>query len=223
MKRHDPAFQASGNKVTPDELGYDLQYVVINPATTETYFGTTAIGGTAAQKALVVINPKADYPRNLMFGVQGTNLTSGTWVVNGKDQFGNIITEAGTVAAATAGGTTLGTKIFSEVTSGTFSFSSGSVGNGTPKLGVATAGTTALFGLPAKLAATTDIKNIAMGYTGVGTNAAGTFVFGGTPSSATDIDNHAFKAPQTLVAGSTWFVVTYRPSYPDFDYSNSIT
>jgi hypothetical protein len=186
------------------------------------YVGTTAIGGTAASKALVVTNQFLDYPRNLAFGVQGTNLTSGTWVVNGKDQFGNVVTEAGTVAAATAGGTTIGTKIFAEVTSGTFNFSSGSVGNGTPRLGVGTLGTTTLFGLPARMAATTDIKNIAFGYTGVGTQANGTFCFGGTPSSATDKDNHAFKAPQTIAAGSTWFVVTYRATYPCFVESASL-
>jgi hypothetical protein len=215
LKKWDPGFGFSGNKVTPDEIGWDMMYYIINPSINTTWFGTTAIGGTVAQKTLVLINALADYPRNLEFGVQGTNAIGGTWDVNGKDQFGNSISESGTIAVSgTAGGTTAGTKIFSEVTTGTFSFATGgSVGNGTPKLGVGTAGTTALFGLPAKLGGTFDVKMISGSFGGVGTSTSGTFIHGSAVAANVDMYNHAIKAPLDVQAGTTVYAIRYRPTY----------
>lgn len=215
LKKWAPDFAYSGNKVTPDEVGWDQMYYIINPAVSAVFVGTTAIGGTAASRALVMTNgqPMLDYPRNLMMGVQGTNATSGTWVVNGYDQFGNTIQESGTCASSTAGGTVQGTKVFAEVTSGTFNFSSGSVGNGTPKLGVGTGGTTALFGLPAKLGKTTDVKMISGSYMGQGTQTMGTFIGSATVAANVDTANHSVKAPFDVPVGTSIYAVRYRPSY----------
>jgi hypothetical protein len=214
LKKWDVGFQQSGNKVTPDELGFDQMYYIINPSIDTVYVGTTSIGGTAVTRSLVITNAILDYPRNLQMGVQGTNAMSGTWVVNGYDQFGNVIQEAGTCASSTAGGTVQGTKVFAEVTSGSFSFSAGSVGNGTPKLGVGTAGTTALFGLPGKLASTTDVKMISGSFGGVGTQTSGTFTTGSAVQKQVNVPMSAIKAPLDIVAGTTVYAIRYRPSYP---------
>ncbi len=217
LKMHHNDFNQAGNKVTPDELGFDQMYYVINPSIDTVWVGTTAIGGTAISRALVITNALLDYPRNLQMGVQGTNAMSGTWVVNGYDQFGNVIQESGTCTSSTAGGTVQGTKVFAEVTSGTFNFSAGSVGNGTPRLGVGTSGTTALFGLPAKLASTTDVKMISGAFAGVGTSTSGTFISGSAVAKNVDTGVHAIMAPQDIVAGTTIYAIRYRPTYAVFD------
>jgi hypothetical protein len=217
-KRNDPGFAFSGNKVTPDELGFDMQYTVYNPSIDASWFGTCA--GTSTQSiSVVAINKNADYPRNLLLTVacaSGSTM-GGTAVVNGKDQFDNSITENLAVTVAANGGTTAGTKVFSKITSGTFNFGTTDAGNGTVKIGCGTAGTTTLFGLPGRLGGTTDIKNINGCFNGVGTSTAGTFVFGGTPSSAANTTVHAFKAPRDVPAGTCVYNVTFRPSYPEMN------
>jgi len=214
LKKWAPDFQYSGNKVTPDELGFDQQYVVINPSISPVWVGTCAIAGTTSTVSLVITNAVLDYPRNLQFGVQGTNAIGGTWFVNGKDQFGNEIREIGTIAVSgTAGGTTDGTKVFAAVTSGSFSFATGgSVGNGTTKLGVGTAGTTCLFGLPAKLGGSTDIKMVSGSFAGVGTQTLGTVATEALAGALADTTMHAFKAPLDVPAGTSIYVCRYRPT-----------
>lgn len=215
---HHADFAFSGNKVTPDEIGWDLMYYVINPSIGTAVIGTTAIGGTVAQKALVLVNALPDYPRNLAYSVVGSNNLGGTWQVNGYDQFGNIISEAATISVVNGGGTAVGTKVFAEVTSGTFSFmTGGSVGNGTPNLGVGTGGTTALFGLPAKLGGTFDVKMISGSFGGVGTSTVGTFVTGSAVAAQVDTTNHAIKAPLDIQAGTTVYAIRFRPTYAVFD------
>jgi len=213
LKKYFPDIRFSGNKVTPDELGYDLQYTVVNPSISDSWFGTHAVRGTSGSNAIVLINGIADYPRNLRWVLAGSAAgMTGTATYNGLDQFGNVISETLTYTGAQNGGTAIGTKIFSEVTSGTVNFGT-AVGSGTAKLGVGTAGTTTLFGLPWRLGGTTDIKRINGSFTGVGTSTAGTFVFGGTPSSAANITAHAFKAPADVQAGTVVYNVIARPSY----------
>jgi hypothetical protein len=216
LKRHFPDIRFSGNKVTADELGYDLIYTVMNPSISATWFGTCA--GTSTQSiALGVINDQADYARNVILVVScaSGSTKGGTAIVNGKDQFGNNITENLVVTVAANGGTTIGTKVFERVSSGTFNFGTANAGNGTATIGNGTAGTTTIFGFPFKLGGTEDIKNITGSFAGVGTSTAGTFVFGGTPASSADLTNHAFKAPLDLQAGTCVYRVRVRPSYED--------
>jgi hypothetical protein len=186
--------------------------MVVNPSINASWFGTSV--GTQTQTiALGVINGYADYPRNLKVicrGVAGS-VVGGTVTINGKDQFGSVIQETITITPIIAGGTTNGTKIFSQVTSGTTAYGTGDAGNGTTQVGVGTAGTTTLFGLPFKIGGTSDIKQIAM--SAVGTSTAGTFVYGGTPSSAAVVGVHAFRAPVDFLGGSTSFNVVAIPTY----------
>lgn len=213
LKMHHNDFLQAANKVTPDEIGWTQHYSVINPSIGSTWFGTCAVAGTSAVKPVVLINGYADYPRNVRCVLNGSAVgMSGTFVINGYDQFGNTISESMSFGSADNGGTVIGTKVFAQVTSGTCNMGT-AVGSGTTAIGVGTAGTTTLFGLPARLGGSTDIKTINGCFTGVGTQTAGTFVFGGTPSSAANTVVHAFKAPADVAAGTVIYNVRYVPTF----------
>lgn len=208
LKRFQPEVRMGGFKVSPDEMDIERQYVVMNPTVSPTWFGTTAVGTAGQSKALVLINRIADYPRNLAGAVAGSAGLGGTWVVNGKDQFGNTIQESLAIGTATNGGTTEGTKIFAQLTSGTFNFATASAaGNGTPRLGVGIAETTHLFGLPDKIAGTGDVKRITWN-----NNGTVTTVNGGTIGAYVGTANHTFKGTAALAITHS-FVVSYRSSF----------
>jgi hypothetical protein len=212
LKKVDPSIRFSGNLVTPDEIDATIQYTIINPSNGIDWFGTLA--GTQTQSvALGMLNKFADYPRNVRVSgtLPGGSVAGGTMIVNGLDQFGNSITENLVIAPLAAAGTTDGTKIFSKVTSGTFNFGTGDAGPCTVKLGVETLGSVTYFGLPTKIGATSDLKNLTI--SAVGTQTNGTFVFGGTPSSAAVVSGHYFKAPQTIAVGTYVLTATIKPTY----------
>jgi len=207
LKKHDPGVALSGVKVSPDEIDRYEVYTIVNPSISATWFGTTAVAGTAASSALVLISEVADYPRNLLGAVAGSAAgLGGTWVVNGKDQFGNTISEELAITGASNGGTQAGTKVFAQVNSGTFNFGT-AVGSGTTKLGVDITGTTTLFGLPTKIGGTTDVKLLT---TTDGTGAAA--VNGGTIAAFVDSVQHAIKAPADVV-GTRSYCVWFKPTY----------
>lgn len=193
--------------ITPDEIDRYETYTIVNPTISSTWFGTCPIAGTSATGTLVLVNAIADYPRNLRYIVNGTGANmAGTWIVSGKDQFGNLISETVAIATANNGGTVEGTKIFAQVDGGTFQFGT-AVGNGTTQLGPAITGTTALFGLPYKLGGTTDVKLLTYS-TGPGAQT----INGGTIAGFVDSVNHAVKAPVT-VTGTYSVHVWAKPTY----------
>ena len=210
FKRSQPAlrFANSEQGVSADEMDVMQQYIVINPSFSSTWFGTFAVAGTAAVKSLVVINAIADYPRNVEFGMAGTATgMAGTFVLAGRDQFGNVISETLGYGSADNGGTVVGTKVFSQVTLGTLTMGT-AIGNGTARLGVGTLGTTCLFGLPNKLGGTTDVKTIAWG-----SNGNSSTVGGGTIAAFVNVPQSAIKAPNSLGGTVATLSVLYQPSY----------
>jgi hypothetical protein len=199
-------------------MDYIRQYQINNPSVDPVWFGTTAVGTQTQSKALVIINKTADYPRNAVYAVASAagSVVGGSWVVNGKDQFGNSFTETVAVAPATGGGTVAGTKIFAEVTSGTFNWGTGDPGNGTPRLGVAigtSATTQHWFGLPDKIRAATDVKSLSWINNGTSTTFNGGTV--GTANvkanAATGVSN-AFSGT-AIVAITDRFVVRMKSSF----------
>lgn len=214
LKKNQPALRKENLTefaISPDEIDRYEVYNVIFPIATQTYVGTVAVGGTAAVQALVVDNRLLDYPRSLEVVHLGTHGDmDGTMVVNGVNQFGDSITESFAITTAANGGTQPGTAVFAQVESGTFTFGT-AVGNGTVSLGVGTAGTTTLFGLPFKLGGTTDVKSIT--YTA---EMVPTAINGGTIAAFVDTDQHAFKAAVDVVGTSTyqvWAKPTYNAEY----------
>jgi hypothetical protein len=161
LKTHEPALQA-GYKVSPDEIDQYKQYVILNPSVSASYFGTAA---SAAAVAITAINTRTTYPRNVLLSVTGVaGGMGGTAVINGKDQFGQPVTETLGFGSAAGGGTVAGTKIFATYTSGTFTPQGlGGTAVGTVSLGfqIGTSTTGPKFGLPDKLGATSDIKAVA--------------------------------------------------------------
>lgn len=216
-----PGFGFSGQKVTPDELD---RYEVINTGVlsiSSTWFGTAAAGTSTQAKAYVIINKFADHPRNALYAVAGSSDMGGTWTVNGKDQFGVPVTETVAIGTAANGATVAGTKIFRQIDSGTFTFTTGAVGSGTPKVGVAigtAAGLAFKLGLLTKIAGSTDVVSI----TWVKENVT-TTLGGGTFGSFVDVTNHAFSG-SAVMAGTETYKVIVRPTFDNasgsFDLAN---
>lgn len=196
----------SGWQVSPDEIDMDHQYVIMNPSVSATYFGTVS---SASAAALVLDQTRADYPRNVLvtaLGVAGG--MGGTAVVNGKNQFGETIQESIGFGSAAGGGTTAGTKVFAQVTSGTFTPQGlGGTAIATVSLGVVI-GTVMLptFGLPARLGGTSDIKAVTWLDADVSkmTNAA----------SHAKVDRSAITIEVAGgIAAADSFMVYYRPTF----------
>lgn len=210
FKTSQPGLAFSGEQISSDEIDRYEVYTIVQPDAVSTqWFGTTALGSASSSKAFVVINAIADYPRNIQLGVGYTGSAAvcvGTATINGKDQFGNVISETITIAdSGTNQGTAQGTKVFAQFTSGTFSFGTLAVA-GTPKLGVVV-GTNCLFGLPVKLQGTGDV--VLMGrHVGSGAITVG----GGTIGAFVDVGMSAVRSSAT-VTGTEMINVWVKPSY----------
>ncbi len=209
FKRSQPGLRYSGERVTPDEQDEYTIYTISNPGTADKWFGTPAVGGTSSTGALVVINRYPDYPRNINYILVGTGAgMAGTITANGFDQFGSVVTETVAVATASNGGTIVGTQVFGRFDSGNVSYGT-AVGNGTIKLGFVP-GTGCLFGLPCKIAGTTDIALMS--------HIAGTGAVtynGGTVAGFINTTLHAIR-PAVAVTGTEAINVWIKSSFiPD--------
>lgn len=209
-------------RFTPDELD---RYEVVNTnilSVSPTWVGTTAAVAADATSALVLINRLLDHPRNLLYGAVGTADHGGTWIINGIDQFGATTREtvgSGTVAAGTPAFAVAGTKIFREVTSGTFTGATGGVGNILPRLGVAIGTATTAkhrIGLLTKIAGSTDVKAI----TWIKENVP-TTMNGGTIGALVDVTNHAFSG-SAIIGGTESFKVIIRPTFDNSSQSTDL-
>jgi len=221
LKEDQYGFSQAKRQVTPDEIDRYEQYIVSNPSISATWVGTAA-GGTAGQgKALVLINKNLDYPRNLLYGVVGTADMGGSWTVNGKDQFGQVVRETvvlGTAAAGTPAAAVAGTQIFAQVTSGTFTVAATGVGAGSARLGVAigTAATAKYYlGLPSKIGAVSDVKMISWSKEHVQTTLNG----GTVDATLVSTSNHAFNGT-SIMGGTETFVVLFKPTHDNAGKAN---
>lgn len=211
LKKTDPGIRFSGIKVAPDEIDRVEQYIVYGPSVSGSWFGTAAAGTSTQAKPLVILGAKADYPRNLLGVVAGSADMGGAWVVNGRTQFGDVIQETITIGTAANGGTVAGTKIFAEVTSGTFTFTTGAVGSGTPTLGVAigtAVNTVAQFGIPDKIGAVSDVKGIFW----LDSDTMKSVNSGTVTSTYVDVANNSFNVGQVVAAADS-FIIRYRSTY----------
>lgn len=214
LKERFPEVAFGGYKATPDELDKYEVYYVNYPQTSASYIGTTAVGTSTQAKAMVLVSKTCDYPRNLAGAVAGSSDMGGVWVVNGKDQFGKTITETITIGTAANGGTTVGTKVFAEVTSGTCTVTTGAVGAGTPTLGFVTTAGSCVFGLPSKIGGTADVKLIT--WVNDGTVTA---INGGTIGAYVDATAHGFSGTETTKLTDK-YMVWYKPTYDNSGQSN---
>jgi hypothetical protein len=209
MKSYHPDFTFSGNKVTPDEIDQDQQYCIINPSVDPVFVGTQT-GTQTVTAALGIINTRLDYPRTLVGAIAAAagSARGGSLVVNGFNQFGSAVSETIAIAPATGGGTTNGTRIFARVTSGTINFGTGDAGSGTARLGVGIGTTAALpiFGLPAKLGGTADIKSITW-------IDADTAKMHDAAAAANTAQHGVILNVTGGIAAADSFVVTYRSSF----------
>ena len=217
LKKHQPEIRFSGNLVTPDEIDAYTVYTVVCPAVVNASVGT-AVGTSTQARAIGFASGSRflDYPRNLrvVVSVASGSTKGGTLAVVGKDQFGQAISESLAVAVAADGGTTEGTKVFMEVTAGTFTFGTANAGNGTCEVGCGIVGTTALFGLPVKLGAAANIRR----YNWTANNVS--VPVGTIGADQYDLTLHAVKAWKTM-AGTEAFQVWVKSTYnAEYDANN---
>lgn len=210
LKRSDYGIAVGGNRITPDESDRYEVYQVVNPSTAllgPLFVASAGTSGTADVVAAVINNKYPDYPRNVQFALAGSAAgMTGTLTLNGKDQFGSTITEAFTFAGASNGGTVAGTKVFGQFTSGTLAYGT-AAGVGTPSISFVP-GTACLFGLPVRIAATTDVVHYGMS-AGTGPISVG----GGTAiGSLISTAVHAFR-PFAAFGGTTNFNVWIKTTY----------
>lgn len=207
-----PEFQAPGAQVTPMNIDRYEIYQIIAPQM-GTFAWGTVVGTQTQAKSIVFDQVLPDYPRNVEVKIlpASGSVAGGTFVVSGKNQFGEVISETFAIASAANGGTAVGTKIFGFFTAGTGTMGTGDAGNGTVTLYPASTGTTALFGLPTKLGGTADVRLMSFGSTGVAKAPNG-----GTIGGYVDLANSAIKAPNTITtpAGNlTWINVWFKSSW----------
>lgn len=177
LKQHFPEFAFAGNQVAPNDIDQYEQYVVGNPTTSATWFGTMT--GTTTTALGTSLQTTADYPRNVYYTVSGiaSGTYGGVFTANIVDQFGQLITETVTIATAVNGGTTFGTAIAAKVTSFGFATTASSgTFIGTANVGVGTLSNGSAqsnwFGLMTKLAGTSDVKTITWINNGTATGIA---------------------------------------------------
>ena len=210
FKRSQPGLRFAAEAVSPDEMDAYTVYNVVNPSTAALGPLFVASGGTAGTSAVVpiVINSALpDYPRNVQFNIHGTHGNmAGTLEINGADQFGSEISETMSFGTAANGGTVAGTRVFGQFFSGTVSYGT-AVGNGTPGIGFGP-GTNTLFGLPVKIASTSDVVHYGMS-AGTGPIAVGQ---GSAIGTLVDTGVHAFR-PFAAFGGTTFFNVWVKSTY----------
>lgn len=201
-----------GYQATPNEIDRYEIYTVIGPMIGTSIWGTGV--GTSLQTPTVVMDQAvADYPRNVEVKILPplSSITGGTVIITGKDQFGVVHTESFGIGTAVNGGTAVGTSIFSSFSTVTATLGTSDAGNGTISIYPASTGTTALFGLPSKIASTLDVKTMTFGSTGVAKA-----VNGGTIGALVSATAHAIKAPNTITtsaANATWIQVWFKPTW----------
>lgn len=205
LKLYHPDVRFAANKVTPDEMDMYRVYSV-RPAINVRWWASAGTAGTAASTAFTILNRLPDVPRNINFILAGSATgMAGSIDVDGKDQFGNTISETIGFGSADNGGTVVGTKVFAQVTSGTLRYGT-AVGSGTPQIGFVP-GTNCLLGLPDKIKAATDVLHLGHA---VGTGAI--TYGGGTIAAFVDTGMHAIR-PAASLDGTAHITVWYKPSF----------
>ncbi len=202
IKSWIPDIKTYESGVTWDEMDA-YRTITVRPAINVRWWASAGTAGTASAIALVMLNRLPDWPRNINFILAGTGVgMAGSLDVNGKDQFGNSVTETLGFGSADNGGTVVGTKIFAALDSGTLRYGT-AVGNGTPQIGFVP-GTNCLLGLPDKINGTTDVVQLGFNL-GTGAVTYG----GGTIAAFVDSPMHAIRPASTLdgtAVVQAWYV-----------------
>lgn len=193
-------YLAWGGKIKPQEIDMVQQLVFLQPDASDSAI-MNALSGTGLVGTVTL--GELDYPRNIQvtFTEASGTAWSGAVTVNGKDQFGNVISEVFNIA----GDGTIsinGTKIFDKVTSITNLPSAGSAAGDDVKVGYAVAAGTAKLGLLSKVGAASDVKRVK--WNDNGTLKPGTVVV--------DTTYHAIKLAGAI-SGDDDYIVLYKPDY----------
>lgn len=183
----------------------DQQYSIIKPSASASDIVSAEDISGGGDVSATVARTRPDYPRNLLYTLSdnSSDTLEAVFVVVGTDQFDNEVTETVTVdydAAATQAGT----QIFKTITSVTVT-PSNEAASDTASVGYAIAADVASFGLPAKIAAVTDVKNVNWVDSGTGKTQ-------NIDSTSVVVARHCFRPEQTVAAADD-YIITYNSTY----------
>lgn len=200
-------YLALGGKIKQREIQQVLSYVIAAPNTSASAI-VAATSGTAT--AGTVGTATLDYPRNIavkFVEASGTAWNS-TVTVYGKNQFGEAINEAFSVAGD--GTVTVnGTKVFAYVGTVAMANASGAAAGDDMCVGYVSAGGTAMFGLPTKISGSADVINLRWIDGAHGTGA----LTGNKRGTATvDTSFHAIIPTADIASDDDW-IVMYKSDY----------
>ena len=216
LKKYFPDIRMGQNKVDPDEINQRVMYSVIFPSigTSTVYEGK----GTGAVTAVGTIsNITMDYPRNLYVEIAGAAVgMGGTATIYGKDQFGVSQSEAIGFATASGGGSAVGSLIFASVSTVSVTTATGD-GTAVGSIGVGYAKGTAaalkaMFGLPVRIGAYTDVKRITFVKNGVVTAMNGGTIGTAQTAGYVNTTNHSFMGTQ-IVAATDQYHLAILPTF----------
>ena len=212
LGEHFPEFAFAGNQVAQRDIDQYDQVSVAYPSVDGSWLGTCSGTATAAT-AIVKKNILMDWPRNVLYAVNGIALGTygGTFTAGYIDQFGSAVKETVVIGTAVQGGTTEGTVIAYKFLGGTFqAIASAGTFIGTASLGAGTAVGTAgnFFGLLSKLGGTSDVKLIRY------TDNGAVSVMGGGSLIGTNVNltTHSFQGTGGVKVTDT-FTVIFKPTY----------
>lgn len=214
LKQNFPEMYISAQKLTPDELDQDQQYIIVNPDIGTARIGTTTVTADGLG-TITVGQPFLDAPRTVTLSILGVaGGMGGTAALSGKDQFGNVISESLGFATAAGGGTAQGTKVFSRIGTATVTIAGlGGTAIGSVYLGYPNGDVAMKVGLPAKLGAAADLKRVTWHDAGV--SKALTVGSGGTIGTAvaSTADHSVTLTGLAGFATADSYTFTFRSSF----------
>jgi hypothetical protein len=182
------------------------QYTILHPdvAANSIVNGEDISAGTVA--AATLVKTLLDYPRNLLYTLadNSSNTLEAVFTVVGEDQFGEVVTEVASVDYSVAA-TTDGTQIFSKITSIKI-VPTNNAASDTASVGVSITADVASFGLPDKIGAITDVKNVVF-------DDAGTVKVQNIDSTSVVLARNCFRPEQTVAAADNYIIIYKSTGY----------
>lgn len=192
-------------RLSSTALRADQQYIISKPSASATFVVNAASVASGAVASATIARAVLDYPRNLIYTLvdNASDTLSAVFVVTGTDQFNQTVSETVTVDYD-ASATTNGTQVFKTITNVSIT-PTNQAASDTASVGVAIAADVASFGLPDKIAAVTDVKNV--NWIDAGTSKAQNI-----DATSVSVTKSSFQPEQTVDAGDD-YVVTYKSTF----------
>ena len=187
------------------KLNREQQYVILKPSVSATAVVNAEDISGGAVAAATIARARCDYPRNLFYTLvdNASDTLEAVFVVTGTNQFDEVVTETVTVDYNVSA-TQAGTQIFKTITSVKIT-PTNQAASDTASVGYSIVANVASFGLPERIAAITDVKNVNWVDNGVSKQETIT-------ATSTVLARHCYRPGQTVEVIDD-YIITYKTSY----------